>query len=283
MEIPLTLSCNNNCISCIRDRSLPSGHIPWKRIKQKIDDLPKSCDTVGITGGEPTISPEFFRTMSYIRDTRPDTLLFLVSNGRMFSYPGFARKFSNLYIRNLRVGIAIYSHEPDVHDSVTMAKGSWEQAIKGIKNLTKMGIRVELRIIVNSLNYTFLDETASFITGNLSGVERVVFINMKYSGNALRNRKRIFIGYGRLTLHIARAADTLLEAGIHVKLFHFPLCVLPEKYREIAKGVTKQKSELAFANACDSCSSRHECPMIWKTYLNLAGDKEFKPIKKKSS
>ncbi len=278
MEIPLTLVCNNNCISCIRDRSQPSGHVHWKTIKQCIDRLPKDCHTVGISGGEPTISPNFFRAMSYIRDTRPDTLLFLVSNGRMFSYPEFAERLSNLRIKNFRVGIAIYSHLPSVHDSVTMVKGSWEQTLRGIKALTSLGIRVELRVIVSRLNYASLDETARFISRNLAGVERVVFINMKYTGNALINLKRIFIRYSKLVPHTSRAADTLLNAGIPVKLFHFPLCTLPEGYREIAKGVTKQGPELAFAKACKTCGSRQDCPMIWKSYLNLSGEKEFTPI-----
>ncbi len=275
----MTLKCNNNCISCIREFDPRSRHVHWKTIKQAIDRLPKSCHTIGITGGEPTISPDFFRTLRYVSNIRPNSLLFLVSNGRMFSYPEFAKKLSSLGTKNLRIAIAIYSHRPSVHDSITMSKGSWKQTIEGIKNLIAMGIMVELRIIVSRLNYTSLDETARFISANLSGVERVVFINMKYTGNALNNLKRIFIRYSKLVPHTTRAADTLINAGIPVRLFHFPLCTIPEEYRDIAKGVTKQGPELAFAGICNSCASRHECPMIWKTYLTLAGDKEFNPIK----
>jgi His-Xaa-Ser system radical SAM maturase HxsC len=280
MEIPLTFRCNNNCISCIIDSRLSTktGHLPWSEIKQRIDRLPKSCDTVGITGGEPTITGNFFKAMAYLRDRRPGILVFLVSNGRMFSYPEFAKGFSNLGIRNLRVGIAIYSHDPVVHESITMSQGSWQQTIQGIKTLLGLGIRVELRIIVNRLNYASLDETARFISANLKGVERVVFINMKYTGNAFRNRREIFIRYSELAPYITRAASILLKSGIDVRLFHFPLCTLPEKYRELAKGVTKQKAELAFAKACKTCKSKKDCPMIWRTYLTMAGEEEFRPV-----
>lgn len=278
MEIPLTFRCNNNCISCIVDRRLGTMDVPWPEIKKRIDMLPKSCDTVGITGGEPTITKNFFRTMAYLSKARPDILVFLVTNGRMFSYPEFATKLSGIRIRNLRVGTAIYSHDPEIHDSITMTQGSWKQTIQGIKNLIGLGIRVELRIIVSRLNYSSLEETAKYISENLRWVERIVFINMKYTGNAFRNRKAVFIRYSELIPNVTQAADILLEAGMTVKLFHFPLCTLPEKYRELAKGITKQKAELAFTEACKSCKSRQECPMIWRTYLTLVGDGEFKPI-----
>ena len=280
MEIPLTFHCNNNCISCIIDnRIVPKkGDLTWTEIKKRIDRLPKPYDTVGIAGGEPTTSKNLFRCLTYIRDTRSDIFIFLVTNGRLFSYPDFAKRISNLGLEKLRVGIALYSHKSDIHDSITRCMGSWEQTTQGINNLLKLGIRPELRIIVSKLNYASMEDTARFIAKNLSGVERVVFINMKYTGNAFRNRKKIFIKYKELVPHITKAVDVLLSAGIETRLFHFPLCTISEEYRELAKGVTKQRGELAFAKACKDCKSRNDCPMIWRTYMILAGEDEFKPI-----
>ncbi len=192
MDIPLTFLCNNNCISCIIDnRIVPKkGDLTWSEIKKRIDRLPSSYDTVAITGGEPTTSRNFFRVLTYIRDTRPDILIFVVSNGRMFSYPDFANRIAELGIRNLRVGIALYSHNSDVHDSITMSKGSWKQTVEGIKNLLRLGLRIELRIIVNRLNHSTMEDTAAFISKDFNKIERAVFINMKYTGNAFRNRNR---------------------------------------------------------------------------------------------
>jgi His-Xaa-Ser system radical SAM maturase HxsC len=280
MEIPLTFNCNNSCVSCIIDSSLSSarGDISWDEIRQRIDRLPRSLDTVGITGGEPTISPSFFKAMSYLRDARPDILVFLVTNARMFSYHEFAKRFSGIKIQRLRIGAAIYSHDPDMHDSITMTKGSWEQTIAGIRNLISLGIDVELRIIINKINHSSMEETARFIAKSLPKVERVVFINMKYTGNAFRNRSKIFISYRDITPNITKAVDILQDAGIPTRLFHFPLCTLPQRYRDIAKGVTKQMGELSFVKACDSCKARKDCPMIWKSYLVLADEDEFRPV-----
>ena len=53
---------------------------------------------------------------------------------------------------------------------------------------------------------------------------------------------------------------------------------MPEKYREIAKGVTKEEEELTFAPQCGKCKLKDVCPRIWKTYAFLAGFDEFEPI-----
>ncbi len=280
MDIPLTFLCNNNCISCIIDSRLSSmrGQMDWSEIKGRIDRLPDSCDTVGITGGEPTISVHFFRAMKYLREKKPGLMTFLVSNGRMFSYNKFCDRFSSVGLERVRVGIALYSHDPHIHDSITMSPGSCKQTVEGIRNLFKMRIAVELRLIVNRKNYRQLADTADFIKQCLPGVERVVFINMKYTGNAFKNREELFIRYSDIVPHVIRAAETLESSGIETRLFHFPLCTIPERHHEKAMGITKQRAELAYAERCGECSKKEECPMIWKTYLVLAGEKEFSPL-----
>ena len=48
-------------------------------------------DYFNLTGGEPTIHPEFHQVLAHIRSEFPRTLLRLLTNGRMFSYEDFAR------------------------------------------------------------------------------------------------------------------------------------------------------------------------------------------------
>ena len=44
--------------------------------------------------------------------------------------------------------------------------------------------------------------------------------------------------------------------------------------------LTKEEEELVFAPQCEKCKLKSACPRIWKTYANLAGFDEFKPIEK---
>ena len=281
VDWPLTFKCNNNCLSCIYNMEmvdkLKVGNPKEEHIKNVIDNV-RPGDTLGLTGGEPTIREGFFKFLKYAKERDPYMNVFIVSNGRMFCYREFTEKFANMGLENLKVGIALYGHEKKTHDAITRIPESFEQTVKGVKNLIEFGIPVELRVIVSELNYKTLKDIAEYIVGNLKGVYRVVFINMKYTGNAYINRKVLFVKYKDVVPHAEKAADILLKNNIDVKLFHFPLCIIKKKYWELAKGVTKQESELMFVEACKRCKVKDECPRIWKSYWVLAGDKEFKAV-----
>ena len=248
----------------------------WQ-IKQVIDNIP-SNDSLCLTGGEPTLRKEMFSILEYARKKHPDLYIFLVTNGRLFAQETFTRRLAELNLGNFMVGIAIYGHKPEIHERITRRTGSFDDVVKGIKNLLKYNINVELRIIVNKINYRSMARMAEFICKEFSGVKRVVFINMKYTGNAFIYRKQLFVKITQSNPHVERAVDILLKNGFEVRLFHFPLCTIKKRYWELAKGVTKQVNELMFVKACERCEKKEECPMIWKTYYVLAGDDEFKPI-----
>jgi His-Xaa-Ser system radical SAM maturase HxsC len=257
---------------------LKVGQPKEEAIKKVIDSV-RPDDILGLTGGEPTIRDIFFKILEYAKKKDPEMNVFVVSNGRMFYYREFAEKTASVGLKNLKVGIALYGHTKGLHDAITRIPGSFEQTIKGIQNLIGLNVPVELRIIVSKINYKCLKEMADYIAGNLKGVYRVVFINMKYTGNAYINRKVLFVKYKDVVPYAEKAADLLLGNGIEVKLFHFPLCTIKRKYWDLARGVTKQESELMFVKECKKCRMKGECPRIWKSYWVLAGDGEFKTIK----
>ncbi len=240
----------------------------------------KDEECIAFTGGEPTLSEHLFKLLKYTRQKWPKKHIFIVSNGRRFSEKSYARELAELKLGNFKVGIPIFSHNPKIHDEITRVKGSFDETIKGIKNLVGLGVDVEVRIIVNKMNYQEMSKTAEFIVKNLKGILRVVFINMKYTGNAFINRKKLFVRYSRLAPFIERATDLLLENDFDVKMFHFPLCLIERKYWDLAAGITKQENELVFSKNCRGCSVKEKCPRIWISYLPLAGEKEFKAIPK---
>ncbi|MEM4662741.1 MAG: radical SAM protein [Candidatus Diapherotrites archaeon] len=279
MEWPLTFKCNNNCISCIIDTRMTPYLGEQRRdvLNSIIDKVPEN-EILSLTGGEPTLRADFVDILNYARKTHPEKFIFVVSNGRKFSDKSFVTQLNKYALEPIRFGIAIYSHDPKVHDSITLTKGSWNETVQGIKNLLERGFKVELRILVEKANYKYLNKTAKFIIKNFKGLERVVFINLKYTGNAFINRHKIFVRYYKAAPYVQQAADILLKAGTEVRLFHFPLCILNKEYWHLAEGVTKQETELTLLKKCKICRVKEKCPKIWKSYLPLAGEKEFKPI-----
>lgn len=280
MEILITYKCNNDCISCILDtRFLPHYKEPSiKEIKKQILKH-KEDKYFGITGGEPTLRKELFEVIEFIKKMGSHKYIFLVSNGRKFSDKKYVKKFKKIGLKNYLVGIPLYSHKPEVHDSITQVKGSWNETVKGIKNLLNVKARVELRLLVERANYQNLEQTAEFIASELNEVERIVFINLKYTGNAFLNRDKIFINYSEAVPFVQRAVDLLKEkTKSEIRLFHFPLCLLDKEYWKYARGITKDTRELTFLPECKICKEKDNCPRIWKTYLPLTDKNEFSPL-----
>ncbi len=292
MDWPVTFKCNNNCLTCINDMvyhpekkvlgKKDCVYVPTDQIKSKIDSLKDLEDnTMSFTGGEPTISDDFFELLEYTRKKyEDDILIFVVSNGRMFSSKSFLEKMVSTLPPdgNNRFGIAIFGHQPKLHDTITRAKGSFDQTVKGVKNLLNKGYDVELRIIINRMNYKKLPEIAEWISENLKEVFRVVMIHMKYTGNAIKNIEKIKVKLSESNNYAVDAAEIMEKNGLNVRMFHFPLCTIPKKHWDKAKGVTKQKEELKFSDKCEECSAKYECPMIWSTYYNIFGDDEINPV-----
>lgn len=286
MDWPIIFKCNNNCVSCIYDRrqSHNLGTPFLKEVTKVIDSLDPESDGennhITFTGGEPTIRKEFFQILKYTRKKYPDMYMATVTNGRIFCQEEKAEKLADIVGENYQMGVALYSHKPEIHDEITRVEGSWEETVQGIKNLLSQDIRIELRIIVNKINYKYMEGTARFIKDEIPGVARVTFINMKYTGNAFRNRDKVFVKYKECNPEVEKAVDVLEDEDIEIRMFHFPLCTIDKKYWEFATGVTKQEQELMLLEKCNSCAMKNSCPKIWKSYWVLSGDRsEFNTIK----
>jgi len=238
-----------------------------------------------LTGGEPSLNPGLFKILAHAREKFPNAFLFLLSNGRRFSYRNYAEQLARLDLRRadgnpeaFRIGVPLYSSKAEIHDSITRAPGSFGQAVAGIKNLLSLGFKVEIRNILTKQNYAGSAQFAKFVAAEFPKAERVVFINAKYTGNALKNREKAGVRLSDAISGALKALPALSKAGIPFRLFHFPLCLLPREHWPAAEGTTKEDAELVFAPQCASCAVREKCARIWKSYAELFGFGEFKPV-----
>lgn len=277
---PATFKCNQNCISCILNTTIVSKipDPPLEQVFSIVDRLNPKKDVLEITGGEPTLRKELFEVLDYVNEKNPELYTFIVTNGVRLSDKKYVEMLVKHLPKNHMIGIAMYADYPSLHDFITRLKGSFEHTVRGVKNITEMGVNVEIRYVISRLNYKRLPPFAKFCTKEFEGVERYVLLNMKYTGNAYIARKVLFVKLTEVVPYAVNAVEVFWKRGEYVRLYHFPLCILPKKYREIAEGVTKEEEELTFAPQCKKCKLRSRCPRIWKTYTNIAGFDEFKPI-----
>lgn len=277
--VTINFRCNNNCISCINYRKAAnsSRDRDWDSIKKILKKLGgKGLTHLDINGGEPTLRRNLPEILEYVSREYPGIEMKLLTNGRMFSYGDYTRKIASLGLDKFTLTVNLYSGDPKINDAITRSPGSWDQTVAGIKNLLEYGFATELRIVVNKLNYRHLPEMAKFINNEFFGLLSVDFVNMKVTGEARKNRNFVLVKYTKSVPYVQRAVDALKEHQ-NVRLFHFPLCILNGKYRNLAKGVTIDH-DITYAPKCGSCKKRKECPMIWKSYLEIVGSSEFEPI-----
>ncbi len=279
--------CNNNCVMCTnpvdfqnketsRDYSFEGITM---RARYRADSWRKNRENLNFTGGEPTIHPRFLELCYWFRRNFPKNRLVLATNGRMFSYPRFAKNF--LKINNLAVEIAILGHNNQLHDAITRTKGSFEQTIKGIHNILKYRKRfqeLEIRIILIKQNYKLVGKILNLIFNDFPLIDRVVIIFPEPEGVCGKNYKIIGITYTQVKEKIASVIQKWNDKFNELRLYHFPLCTLtPELWKYT--WITQRREEVSYLLGCDKCSYKKYCCGIHKDYLEIVGNKEFRPPK----
>jgi His-Xaa-Ser system radical SAM maturase HxsC len=271
--ISLTQRCNNFCVMCYEPH-LFQNHPSFEELKEQILSL-KNPQEIYLSGGEPTIRNDLAEIILFIKKTFPSIKVNLITNGRMFFYKDFTKKIKKTKID--RIITEIHGSNAEIHDSITQVKGSFHQTIEGINNIISEGLNLELRIVINKLNYKDLENIAVFICDNFKNISNVVFFPINIWGNAYKNLDKVVNTFTDAKQYLESALD-ILDSKFNIKLFHYPFCVIDKKYWKFVQGVTTDTNRLMFVDSCDSCIMKNKCPMIWKTYVVNIGEKEFKPI-----
>lgn len=278
--ILVTNQCNSNCIMCpdadsVRNtKDIPNINV----IIDHIRAIPNDTGHITITGGEPGLLRD--NLIQIIRECKinlPDTDFLLLSNGRVFSNTEFVNKFKAVAPKNIRVGIPLYADKSELHDNITRAPNSFVQAVCGIKKLLNRGIDVEIRIVVQKLNYNILDKIAKFICEEIPNVTMVNIMSLEMCGNAIINKDIIWVDYEDTKEYVYKACVELIRNGITVNLYNFPLCALDERvYAFALKSISDYK--VRYRDECNSCTLVKECGGLFNSTINLK-EAIVKPIK----
>ena len=96
------------------------------------------------------------------------------------------------------------------------------------------------------------------------------------TGTARKNLEEVWIPYRKSFFYIANAIRLLVENGIDVKLYNFPLCTVDKSFWTLCeKSISDNK--VRFAEECYSCKYKGACSGIFAGTLQLERD-ELRPI-----
>lgn len=269
--IKVTNQCNCNCIMCPDSVHLRRKEAPFSLdyLVQKIELIEPGIGHITVTGGEPTLLKELFlEIMAQCRLKLPKTDLTILTNGRMFFYQNFAASFIKASPKKTVLSIPMHGHTPELHDSISRSGKSFLQTFKGISHVLELGGQIELRIVINRLNYKYLENISAMIIHNFPSVTKVIFMTLEMLGNAFRNDDIVWIDYSNIGPYLKRAAVYLLKHSMAVSLYNFPLCYLDKDLWGLAaKSISGHKAR--YDESCRSCTLIDECGGFFASTLSF--------------
>jgi His-Xaa-Ser system radical SAM maturase HxsC len=239
----------------------------------------KNLPIIGISGGEPTLADErFFELVAAIKQHLPDTTIHILSNGRTFANENYAERLKEVGGNNLLLGIPIHCDSGLIHDKIAGAKNAFYETIIGMYNLAALDIPIELRVVINELNYKRLLQLSNYIFKNLSFVNCVSFMAMEQIGFAVKNSKQIWIEPKDYADNLKEAVLNLNSWNVDVSIFNLPLCLLPNELHTFArKSISDWKN--SYIEICNDCLKKKNCCGFFSTSKrNFEGLSAFNKI-----
>lgn len=304
-HINLGFLCNSYCLFC-RQAELKKGMIKNKttcEIKQEMKRTANSFQEVILTGGEPTIRADFFEIIRFAKKLGFKRIQ-IQSNGRIFSDGGFCKKTVEAGANGFY--FSLHGHNSEVHDFLTRTKGSFQQTISGIRNITKLGHKIETNTVITKQNCQYLEKIQKLLISLQVVQQKYSFIHPFADGRCLDCFDRIVPYYSESSKYIERILELGSNQEVDVIIADVPLCLMPKKIKNLELTgklgdyfnleVASSKKNVKFKKKCSKkhmkksslkvkgqnchlCKFDHMCEGIWRVYAEKRGFSELAPVK----
>ncbi len=177
--LELTPSCNNACPGCgnvfANDRSRTSlSARQWRTI---LDRIAPSVFCLEVTGGEPTLHPEFEEIVRYVGDL--ETPFNLFTNAR-WTEP--ERLISCLAeAQPARLLVSLHGARPHSHEAFSGVPGSFVEMIDNVRYAIEKGLTITTSTVLTRHNYAEIEEIVTL--SRALNVQHATF--QRYIGAAL--------------------------------------------------------------------------------------------------
>ncbi|MBD3379959.1 MAG: radical SAM protein [Candidatus Omnitrophica bacterium] len=162
VDIALTGKCNLRCKHCNTTETWDGrDELSFGEVKDLLDQLKEQkIFRLDLFGGEPFYHPRFFKYLELIN--RYPMRVTILTNGTLIDEEAVR------HLKKLRflaiIQISIDGSKPEIHDW-QRGEGSFEKAMRGVRLLLSNGVPVTIKAILNSHNYTDLDNMVELARG----------------------------------------------------------------------------------------------------------------------
>lgn len=290
--------CNLRCVFC------PCSEGAGKMPSFTFDEICKGIDlaienrhieNILLSGGEPTIHPDFFRIVEYIRSK--GLMLSMLTNAQKLADNDFCEKLlQTADCSKLDVTVAFLSHNAAKHDRLTQVPGSFDRSLAGVRQLIAHGVRTTIKN--NIVNYTYRDlpDFIRWVNQTFPPEATLLLVNIDVNGVALGNKNLVGVEFSESMPYLMAALDQVIadrRIGIkrNVKVLTTPMCLIDPYYWGFIENKTRDtidaykvpsaeisNNPLQFDvgsdsgpmfKACQGCDLRSICPGAWRSFKEV--------------
>ncbi len=288
--VRLTSMCNNKCTFCLDTLAHNETMSDDDAVKaQIIEGRREGATRLILSGGEPTVHPNFVKYVKYGRLAgyrRVQT----VTNGRMFSYPDYLQRCLDAGLQEIT--FSVHGHNAKVHDALVGVKGAFVEEVRGIELALADGRPiVNMDVCLNKGNIKRIPELLRrFIE---LGVREFDLLHLIPFGNAweMKHRKSLMYDIDEAKPYIEEALKLSERPDVHIWFNRFPPPYLegyehliqdPYKLNDEARGRFEEYElwltrDLPLScrqqERCDRCYLQHFCDTFEETQARIADDR----------
>lgn len=272
----LTNRCNSYCLMCSQP---PTRHEDGWLVDQAIDivrHVKTPPAVVGISGGEPLlVATGLERVFSTIEEYWPETIVEVLTNGRLLHNARVKQSVFSLPPVNVRWLVPLYGHADFLHDFVVQSPGAFDETLDGLLTLQELRQPIQLRIVLIQPVLDVLDELCRFIGQNLPFVDCVALMACEPTGFALANRDICDLDLFEAGPALERASKMLDRYQVRHVFMNAPLCALPPRlWARATRSISDWKN--TYADDCAKCAVKDRCCGLFSWH-----EKNWKPTKLK--
>lgn len=170
--LELTPACNNRCPGCsnIYSRARQGAATDAATWERWLAEFGPEAVQIRLTGGEPTLHPEFFRILAAATAYRAQVTVF--TNGRWPDPAGLTRRLRD-WPQLSGLLISLHGAQPASHEAFSRVVGSFDETVANIRLALDADIPVALSTIITQRNWQELEAVAEL--GQRLGVQHVAF------------------------------------------------------------------------------------------------------------
>lgn len=274
----LTNRCNSYCLMCSQPPTRHDDSWLVSEALQLARYIKRSPSALGFSGGEPLLLGRSLRdVLDAFRFHHPDTLLEVLTNGRLLASQKLAAELLMGSDERIRWLVPLYGHAEFIHDFVVQSPGAFEETLAAILNLQQYAQPIQLRIVLIEPVLKVLPALCGFIARSLPFVQHVALMGCEPIGFALANRDVCEVDLLNWQDEIVASAAILRRGRVPYVFMNTPLCALPEGlWRDVSRSISDWKQ--VFGPECQVCSVKSDCPGLFAWYERGWTPTAIKPI-----